>query len=178
MPPKGREQRAAVAEQFARWLREAAARKHMRQVDIVNATRGEIGSGTVAKWWTGENTASPEAAITLARILGEDAIDVLRAAGHDAIADYAADLRRGDIGALIERELDAIEDDPWLHWLAEERKRGTVSGEEYQRMRADFLRRKEESIRLMRQDYEDARRRHGQNPGEPESGGNGSQAAL
>lgn len=145
----------------------------MRQIDIINATDGQISSGTIAKWWTAENTASPEAAIAVARVLHADAIDALRAAGHDEIADYAAQIRTDPIGARITHELQHIEDDTWLRWLDDEHRRGVVTDDEHRRMREDYLRRKEESIRLMRADYEAALRRdqHG-------SEENGASAAI
>lgn len=173
MPAKGREQRAAIALQWSTWLRETASARRMRQIDIVTGSNGQIASGTVAKWWTAENTASPEAAIAVARVLHADAIDALRAAGHHEIADLAEQIRTDPIGARITRELENIEDDEWLRWLDDEHARGIVTDDEHRQMRADYLRRKEESIRLMRADYERARRRD--QPGATEKG---SSAAM
>jgi|GEM_PF-5690992 len=182
MPRPGRDQRQRErqesAARWADWINNALRTARWRPTDLASASDGRISRSLVSRWTGGEQAASAEFAILTAEILGRDAIDALRAAGHDAIADYAAEMRRDPIGAVIRRELDAIEDDPHLHWLADERKRGTISGDEYHRLRTDYLRRKEESIRLMRRDYEDALRRNAQTSDEPESGGNGDRAAL
>jgi hypothetical protein len=141
-------------------------------------SNGAFGTGHTTKWTNADNTASPEHVLLIARLLNRDGIEALRAAGHHEIADYAAEMRRDPIGAVIRHELDAIEDDPHLHWLADERKRGTISDDEYKRMRADFLRRKQDSIQHMRLEYDNAVRRNAQTSDEPGSGGNGARAAL
>lgn len=182
MARAGREQqereRRLNAERWAAWLNPALKQAGIGAPGLESASDGQITRQTAYKWINGEHAATAELAIIAARILGADAIDALRAAGHDAIADYAAEMRRDPIGAVIRRELDAIEEDPWLHWLADEHQRGTVTDGEYKRMREDFLRRKRESIQLMRLDYEQALRRNTQNPDRPESDDDGHRAAL
>jgi transcriptional regulator with XRE-family HTH domain len=182
MPRPGRDERQRERQEsgarWAAWINNALIFADKRPTDLANASDGRISRSLVSRWTNGEQAASPDFAILAAEILGRDAIDALRAAGHDAIADYAAEMRRDPIGAVIRRELDAIEDDPRLDWLADERKRGTISEGEYQRMRSDFLRRKRESIQLMQLDYDNAVRANGKNPDEPESEENGNRAAL
>lgn len=138
------------------------------------AAHAAIDAETVEDW-LGERATPPDAetVIDVARELELDAIDALRAAGHNKVADLAAQIRTDPIGARITHELQHIEDDTWLRWLDDEHKRGIVTDDEHRRMRADYLRRKEESIRLMRADYEAALRRD--QPGNTE---NGTSAAI
>lgn len=184
MPRPGRDQRQRErqesAARWADWVNNALRTTRRRPTDLANASGGRISRALVSRWTNGDQAASAEFAILTAEILGRDGIDALRAAGHDVIADYAAEMRRdpaGPIGAVIRRELDTIEADPRLNWLADEHRRGTISDDEYQRMREDFLRRKHDSIRLMQLEY-DAVRRNAQTSDEPESGDNGNRAAL
>lgn len=157
---------------WAQLLRTGLDAKNWRAGEL--AERAALDTETVEDW-LGDRAAPPDAetAIDIARELELDAADVLRATGHHKIAQLAAQIRADPIGARITHELQHIEDDTWLRWLDEEHKRGVVTDEEHRRMREDYLRRKEESIRLMRADYEAALRRdqHG-------SEENGASAAI
>jgi hypothetical protein len=163
MPRAGREQqereRRANAERWAAWLTPALARAGWRPADLAAASDGEISRQVASKWTNADHAPVPKLAILTARLLKRDAIEALRAAGHEEIARFAEELRADPPAALIKREMEAIGDDPWLDWLEAERIAGVVSEAEYIEARRNFLRRKEESIRLIRADYEEALRR-------------------
>ena len=177
MPRPGREQqeqqRRETAKRWAAWIATALDRMRWTPAAFAAASDGAISRQVASKWLNADHTATAELAIIAARILKADAIEALRAAGHDEIADLAAQIRTDPIGARITHELEAIEDDEWLRWLDDEHARGIVTDDEHRKMRADYLRRKEESIRLMRADYERALRRD-----QPGNAGNGSSAAM
>src|ERR1700749_1696451 len=87
MPTSKREQSHAIAARWAAWLNETARKRGKRQIDIVRASDGSLPSGTVARWFQGDNTAAPRQAIIVARILGEPADLALRMAGHTELAE-------------------------------------------------------------------------------------------
>lgn len=81
--------RAVAARRWRDWLLSEMSRAGLRQVDLVQRSNGQLRPAVVSKWVNGEFTASPEYAIAAAEVLGANAIEALRAAGHNAIADAA-----------------------------------------------------------------------------------------
>jgi len=159
MPPEARDRRRAkrgeIAQQWARWLKDALAAHQppMAAADLARKSGGALDTGKITHWTNGDNTAAPDSAILVARLLCRDPVDALRAAGHQEIASLAEDLRRDALTAYMNRQEADIEDDPWLRWLDQELEQGAIPKPEYDRLREDFLARKRESIRLMRADY-------------------------
>lgn len=179
MPRAGREQqeqeRQENARRWAAWLNPALKESGWIPATLAAQSGGAISRQVASKWTNADHAPVPRLAILTARLLGRDPVEALRAAGHGEIADLAEGRHADPVEALIDRELETLPRNPWLVWLAEEHERGVISGDEYERMRADFLRREEESIRLMRQDYENARRA-GEN-GVPRPDGSDNRAA-
>jgi len=160
---------------FADWLRGGLAARGWIPADLVRA--GVVKSeSTVSKWLNDKNPPGlPETVIKIAELTGQDAIPGLYAAGHGDVARFAEKLRADPSGALIEHEMAAANDDPHLAKIDAAAARGVISQAERDRMRADFLRRTAESIRLIESDYNDAVARRERSA--PEPGGNG-RAAL
>lgn len=94
MPTAGREhrreQRIETAQRWGTWLTTAMNQARLEPRDIINRAAGAIDKGSLSRWMHGENTASVEGALIVARILDRDPVEALRAAGHDAVADHLA----------------------------------------------------------------------------------------
>lgn len=177
MPRPGREQqeqeRRTNAERWAAWLNPALKEVGWNASDLAAASNGRISRQVASKWMNADHAPVAKLAILTARLVRRNVVEALRAAGHGEIADFAEESRTDPAGALIKHALDELPRHSWLAWLDDEHERGIIPDDEYERVRADFLRREEESIRLMRADYEAAvRRKHAEQP-EP----NGNRAA-
>lgn len=94
MPTAGRdrrrEQRSENVERWRKWLTTAMAEARVEPKDLVNGSGGAIDKGSVSHWVNGENPASSESAIAVARVLRRDPVEALRAAGHEELADALA----------------------------------------------------------------------------------------
>lgn len=103
-----RRRRTATAQQWARWLNEALAshKPPLLPVDLVKRSGGAFQTGHVAHWTNGDNTASAEAVLLIARIVGRDPVEALRAAGHHTLADQIVELVEEAIRGeeLLERQ--------------------------------------------------------------------------
>jgi hypothetical protein len=100
----------------------------------------------VTHWRNGVSTAEPGRVIVIAQVLGLDAIEALRIAGHDDVADFAEKVRANPVAALVEQELADIEDDPYLDHLDRLASRGHIPREERDRRRAVYLEDKRRDI--------------------------------
>lgn len=93
MPREPRDQRRArnarTAQAWASWLNTALLEHEppLRPADLVRKSNGAFGTGHTTKWTNGDNSASPEHVLLIARILDRDPVEALRAAGHHTIAD-------------------------------------------------------------------------------------------
>lgn len=85
-----REERAQTAQRWATWLKQALDDAHVTAAELIAKSDGDLESGKVTHWTKADNTASAEGALTVARLLGRDPAQALRAAGHDALADALA----------------------------------------------------------------------------------------
>ncbi len=166
-------------ETWPHWLRRALDERGWSQADL--GRTGIVKSdSTISKWLDGAGTPKdPGTVVKIARVLAQDPIAALYAARHNEVAELAEQMRADRIGALTKYELDGIEDgDPELAALDADAAHGAIPADEYRRLRNDHLRRKEESIRLMQRDYEEALRRNAQTPDKPESDNGGHRRAL
>jgi hypothetical protein len=77
-----------IAKGWAAWLTRNLGQ--MRQVDLVQSSGGALKPALVSRWMRGDHAPSAENAIVVAKILGTDPVETLRAAGHDAMADLVA----------------------------------------------------------------------------------------
>jgi hypothetical protein len=91
-PP--REQRRAelarTAQHWGNWLRSALTERGMEikmLVELGNRAGARFEKTAVSKWLAGDNAADPTNAVVIARILGRDPLEALRAAGHHTLAD-------------------------------------------------------------------------------------------
>lgn len=114
MPTEPREQRRAQrienALRWSRWLSQAMAQEHIEPKDIVNGSDNSINKGDVSHWMNGDNTASPDNAVIVARVLHRSPIDALLAAGHANLANVMMNPREAELRARIadlESQIDA-----------------------------------------------------------------------
>jgi hypothetical protein len=114
MPTAGRdrrrEQRIENAQRWGEWLTTAMAQAHAEPKDILNRAEGAIDKGSLSHWMNGDNTASPEAALTVARILDRDPAEAMRAAGHDVLAEAIAEAVEREYRARLaemDKEIEA-----------------------------------------------------------------------
>lgn len=95
MPTAGRdqrrEQRTETAQRWGKWLTQAMAQARAEPKDIISQAAGAIDKGSLSRWMYGDNTASVESALIVARILRRPPTEALLAAGHDAVADALAE---------------------------------------------------------------------------------------
>lgn len=187
MPRQTREERAArssaTGRRWAAWLKPAMNQAQIGPTELAERAAALLepdrafDKSNVSHWLAGKYGAEPDRAIAIAQVLGRDAIEALRAAGHRGIAQFAADLRVNAIEAMIKHELAAIEqDDPYLAQLAADHQRELVTGEEYQQLRETHLRSKREIILGMRETYRAEMQRETQP--EPPAGNNGQATAM
>lgn len=74
-----------ISQAWAKWLAEHLG--PLRQVDLVARSDGALKPALVSRWMRGDHAPSAENAIVVARVLGTDLAETLRAAGHHSIAD-------------------------------------------------------------------------------------------
>jgi hypothetical protein len=94
MPRPPREQRRAelarTAQLWGQWLRSALT-EHPTEikmlVELGNRAGARFDKTAVSKWLAGDNAADPTNAVVIARILGRDPLEALRAAGHHTLAE-------------------------------------------------------------------------------------------
>lgn len=86
-----KEQRAETARRWAAWLTAAMAARRLEPKDVIAAAGGAIDKGSLSHWMAGDNPASPDAAVIVARVLDRDPVEALRAAGHDILAEAVAE---------------------------------------------------------------------------------------
>lgn len=165
-----------VPETWPDWLRKALAARGWSQTQL--GSTGVVKSdSTISKWLNGTSTPrEAKTVLKIARILGQDPIAALYAAGQTEAAELAeafrADRDHGGINALIKYELDGVEEgDPYLAEIDADAAYEAIDPDEYQRLREDYLRRKRESIRLMRRDYDEALARKSAEEPRPSNGG-------
>lgn len=92
-----------MARQWAEWLVRTRTARNKRPIDLVDAASAigrKLTTGQISNWESGRNTASPESARLVAKLLGADPVEALRAAGHDDWADFATELRGGEINGF------------------------------------------------------------------------------
>lgn len=77
-----------AGERWAKWLKGQLLARDWRQIDLVNASNGELKASPVSKWLLGENAADARMAFIAARALRADPAVALREAGHEEIADF------------------------------------------------------------------------------------------
>lgn len=115
MPREPRDQRrarnAATARIWATWLIQALKdhQPPLRPADLARMSNGAFGTGHTTKWTNGDNTASAEHVLLIARLLERDPVEALRAAGHHALADQIVRLVHEAIEG--ERLLQQAKDD-------------------------------------------------------------------
>ncbi len=89
-----------TAQQWADWLVKMRTARNMRPIDLVRAAEAigqKLTTGQISNWEGARNPASAESARLVAKLLDADPVEALRAAGHDDWADFAAELRDGNI---------------------------------------------------------------------------------
>lgn len=117
MPEESRESLRAQQDEVARktarrwadWLVRTRTARGKRPIDLVEAARAvgeKLTTGQISNWEGARNTASPESARLVARLLRADPVEALRAAGHDDWADFAAELRGGNIQPPVTSVID------------------------------------------------------------------------
>lgn len=169
---------AARLAAWSQWTRDALDGQDLGAPELARAINADA---RAIDDWLGARALPRDAdlVVVVAKHLNQDPIAALYAAGYTEVAELAKGMRTDRIGTLIKFELDGIEDgDPWLAGLDADAAHGAIPADEYRRLREDYLRRKEESIRLMRRDYEEARQRNAQTPDKPESDNGGHRRAL
>lgn len=99
MPRETREERRArrarIAAQWAAWLKDALAHSGMSASEMAARSTGHdaaFQTGHVTHWTKGDNTASAEAVLLIARILERNPVEALRAAGHHDLADQIVEI--------------------------------------------------------------------------------------
>ena len=106
-----REQQEAVARRWAQWLVRTREARNKRPIDLVEAAAAigeKLTTGQLSNWESARNTASPESARLVAKLLDADPVEALRAAGHDDWADFATELRGGETGAAARPPVDEV----------------------------------------------------------------------
>lgn len=89
-----------IARQWGDWLVQTRTARQKRPIDLVRAASAigeKLTTGQISNWESGSNRASPESARLVAKLLDADPVEALRAAGHDDWADFASELRDGNI---------------------------------------------------------------------------------
>lgn len=85
-----REERAEVARQWATWLKDALKDARLTAAELIGKSDGDLDDGKVSHWTQADNSASVQGALLVARLLGRDPVEALRAAGHNAVAESLA----------------------------------------------------------------------------------------
>jgi len=119
---------ADIALQFGLWLDGIMKAQDIRNFELVEmAARigGTFKPGHVNHWRNGDNTAAPKHAIIIARALGLDPVEALRAAGHDPIADEME--RRGGREATTPKEREKEFARQWSDWIHQVAPGGDIS---------------------------------------------------
>ena len=112
---------------WATYLKRARTARGKRPKDLVDAAAAigeKLTPGQISNWENGRNPASPEAARLVARILGLDPVEALRAAGHDDWAEFTESQRDGAPPPPRDEDLEFIaklreSSDPEMHKLAD-----------------------------------------------------------
>jgi hypothetical protein len=117
MPRQTREQRREEQDRkgraWAQWLAPAMAQASIDVKTLVERARREgatFDKTNVSRWLNGEKNAEPAHAAIVARILGRDPDEALRAAGHDALANAYMHPTEAELRARIadlESQIDA-----------------------------------------------------------------------
>lgn len=82
--------------EWAAWLRNAMERTGATAADIEKRSGGEITRATVSKWLNGHVVrVSARPALTVARVLGQDRLEALHAAGHDVLVEEIKEIVAG-----------------------------------------------------------------------------------
>jgi hypothetical protein len=81
--------RDQIAKRWAAWLRQALADHEppMSAAELARASGGALDTGKITHWTNGDNTANPESAALVAKLLHTDPAEALRAAGHGDLVD-------------------------------------------------------------------------------------------
>jgi catalase (peroxidase I) len=120
-------QTESPAERWAAYLGAALRERGWQQRDLIAASNNQLRSGTLSKWMNGKGPANAVWAVRVARWLGADETEALRAAGRDEllkdgdvatrVPDAAAPDKRDDDAAFIAKLRSSS--DPEMHKLAD-----------------------------------------------------------
>jgi hypothetical protein len=173
MPRQTREERAArksaTGRRWAAWLKPAMAESGIgpselaeRAAPVIRALDPDdegFDKSSVSHWLNEEYGAKYNSVIAIAQVLGRDPIPALREAGHEGIAALAEKMRADAAAAIVEQELEAIEDDPYLGHLERCAQRGIISKAERGERRRVYLENKRADVEGMAGIYTDERDR-------------------
>lgn len=163
MPRQSREERTAHSSATGRrWA--ALLRAGMEAAGITPSQLAEratehlepgraFDKSNVSHWLAGKYGADPDRAVAIATVLGQDAIEYLRGAGHEGLARFAERMRADTAAAIVEQELAAIDDDPYLDRLDRWAERGIITRAERDRRRSEYLDDKKRDIQEIPQIY-------------------------
>lgn len=76
-----------AGESWGKWLNTHLTARGWRQIDLINASGGQLVPQTVSKWVKSLYAPDPNTVVTVAATLGEPLGEALRAAGYEAVAD-------------------------------------------------------------------------------------------
>lgn len=82
-----RAERQAAARHWAQWLTGQLEAQGLTRRELVELSGGQLGAAQVSRWTSGDSIPALEAALLVGRLLKVTPVEVLRAAGHPAMAE-------------------------------------------------------------------------------------------